>query len=143
MHELNRQIQLILRKASFLYSDSTVRKKEKQTFLTMKIDNDSLLLRHDAGNLNDETFPFLYDINQYNLILRLWNYPKFDHGILENDDCVSEFLFKKKDDFTLGEMLEIPESIICYSGTKVDGTKSFCMFLKRFANPCRYSGMIS
>ena len=67
MHELNRQIQLILRKASFLYSDSTVRKKEKQTFLTMKIDNDSLLLRHDAGNLNDEIFLFLYDINQYNL----------------------------------------------------------------------------
>ena len=45
-------------KASFLCSDSIFRKKEKQSFLTMKVDNDSLLLRHDAGSLNDETILF-------------------------------------------------------------------------------------
>ena len=39
--------------------------------------------------------------------------------------------------------LEIPESIICYKGTKVDGIESLCIFLKRFACSCRYSNMIS
>ena len=65
--------------------------REKQSFLTMKIDNDSLLLLHNAGSLTDEEFLLLYDINKSNLTLPYWNYSKCDLDCLENDKCVSEF----------------------------------------------------
>ena len=65
--------------------------REKQSFLTMKIDKDSLLLLHNAGSLTDKEFLLLYDINKSNLTLPYWNYPKFDLDCLENDKCVSEF----------------------------------------------------
>ena len=62
---------------------------------------------------------------------------------MENEECVSEFRFEKKDIYILGETLEIPESTVCYNGTKVDGIESLCIFLRRFAYPCRYLDMIS
>ena len=77
-------------------------------------------------------------MNKSNLTLPYWDYPKLDLGSLENDECVSEFRFEKKDVYILGEKLEIPECTICYSGTKVDGIESLCIYLKRFAYPCRY-----
>ena len=67
---------------------------------------------------------FLYGMNKSNLNPSYWNYPNFDLDSLENDECVSKFRFEKKDVYVLGETLEISESIICYNGTKVDGTKS-------------------
>ena len=76
--------------------------RETQSFLTMKIDNDSLLL-HDAGSLIDERFLPLHDMNKSNLNLAYWNYPKFDLDNLENYECVVEFRFEKKDVYILGE----------------------------------------
>ena len=109
----------------------------------MKIDNDLLFLLHNAGSLSNKTFLLLYDMNKSNLTLPYQNCPKFDLDSLENDECVSEFRFEKKDVCILGETLDIPESIICCNGTKVDGIESLCIFLKRFAYPCRYLDMIS
>ena len=60
--------------------------REKQSFLTMKIDNDSLLL-HDAGSLYDKEFLLLY---------------KLDRDSLENDEGVSEFRFEKKNVYIMG-----------------------------------------
>ena len=82
-------------------------------------------------------------MNKLNLTLPYSTYPNFDFGSLENGECISEFWFEKKDVYTLGETLEIPQSVICYNGTKVDGIKFLCIFFKRFAYPCRYSEMIS
>ena len=82
-------------------------------------------------------------MNKFNLTLPYWRYPKFDLDSLENDECVSEFRFEKENVYILEETLEITESIISCNGTKVDGIESLCIFLKRFAYPCRYSDMIS
>ena len=108
----------------------------------MKIDNDLLLLLHDAGSLSDEEFLLLYDMIKSNLTLPFWNYPKLDLEGLENDECVSEFRFEMKDVYILGITSKITESIFCFNETKVDGIDSLCIFLKRFAYPCRYSDMI-
>ena len=113
--DVNKQIKLIRRKTcSWISCDFHVQTKlsvrEKQSFLTMKIDDDSLLLLHDAGNPSDEEFLLLYDIN--NLTLPYWCYPKFDLDSLEKDECVSKFQLEKKDVYILGDTLEIPESII-------------------------------
>ena len=48
-------------------------------------------------------------MNKSNLTLPYWDYPKLDLDSLENDECVSEFRFEKKDVYILGEKLEIPE----------------------------------
>ena len=109
----------------------------------MKIDSDSLLLLDDASSLSDEEFLLLYGMNKSNLTVPYWNYRKFDLDSFENDQCVSEFRFEKKDVYILAETLEIAESIICYNGTKVDGIESLCIYLKRFAYLCRYSDTIS
>ena len=95
----------------------------------MKIDSNSLLLLHDAVSLSDGEFLLLYDMNKSNLTMPNWNYPKFELDSFENDKCVSEFRFEKKDVYVLGETLEIPGSIIVYNGTKVDGIESLCIFL--------------
>ena len=95
---------------------------EKQNFLIKKIDNDSLLLLHDAGSLSDEEF-LLLNMNKSNLTLPYWNYSKFDLDSLENDKCVSEFRIGKKDVHILRGTLEIPESIICYNRIKVSKSK--------------------
>ena len=80
----------------------------------MKIDSNSLLLLHDAVSLSDGEFLLLYDMNKSNLTMPNWNYPKFELDSFENDKCVSEFRFEKKDVYVLGETLEIPGSIIVY-----------------------------
>lgn len=36
------------------------------------------------------------------------------------------------------EGLEIPQKFTCYNGFPIDGTEGFCIFLERFAYPCRY-----
>ena len=86
----------------------------------MKIYNDSLLLLHDAVSFSGQEFLLLCDINKSNLILPYWNYLKLKLESLENDECVSKFRFEKEDIYILGETLEIPESNVCYNGTKVE-----------------------
>ena len=143
MHDVNKQSSISKKHTHHFHVQTTLSVREKQSFLTMKIDNNSLLLLHNACSLSDQEFLLLYDMNKSNLILPYWNYPKFNLDSLENDECVSEFRFEKKDAYILGETLENVEPIICYNGTKVDGIESLCIFLKRFAFPCRYSDMIS
>ena len=62
---------------------------------------------------------------------------------LENDESISEFRFEKDDIYSLCEVLDIPEFIVCYNGTKVSAVEALCIFLNRFAYPCRYLDMIS
>ena len=42
----------------------------------------------------------------------------------------------------LMEVLGCPETFTCYNGLTVDGTDTLCIFLKRFAYPCRYLDMM-
>ena len=44
----------------------------------MKVDDELLLVAYDAGDLNDEEFILLYDLNRRNnLNLPYWDYPRF------------------------------------------------------------------
>ena len=40
-------------------------------------------------------------------------------------------------------MLNIPEVLITYNRSKFDGMEAFCIFLKRFSYPCRFSDLVS
>ena len=58
------------------------------------------------------------------------------------DEIKSEFRFLSKDIYELIDILNIPVKITCYNGVTISADEAFCIFLKRFAYPCRYQDMI-
>ena len=50
--------------------------------------------------------------------------------------------FFKDDIYRLSRVICVPEFIICQNGVKVTGIEALCVYLKRFAYPCRYSDLI-
>ena len=104
---------------------------------------DMLLFAHSDNLISEEECLLLYDLNKSsNLELPYWSYDQFDLDLLSDDDCKSEFRFYKRDVYLLAEMLQIPDQIQCYNRLVVDGIEALCIFLKRFAYPCRYSDML-
>ena len=52
----------------------------------------------DNGAIDDQELLFLFDINtSKNLVLPYWSYERFDLDALSDDECKSEFHFKKHD----------------------------------------------
>lgn len=106
--------------------------------------SDLLLLAHDDDLINDEELLLLYDIQKSkNLCFPYWKYDRFDLGKMENDECKAEFRFEKEDIVVLRNIFQLPNRFICYNGTNVCSLEALCIFLKRFAYPCRYLDMIS
>ena len=90
-----------------------------------------------------KSFLMFYNINRtHNLDPMYWKYENFDLDHLENDECVAEFWFLKDDIYDLPGVLQVPDEIVCYNGTKVLDTEALCIFLKRHAYPCRYLDLI-
>ena len=104
---------------------------------------DCLLMAHAQHLIHDAEFLFLYKASKSrNLDIPYWKYQPFDLDQLTDDECRGDFRFLKNDVYLLKDILLIPDEINCYNRTKVDGIEGLCIFLKRFAYPCRYSDMI-
>ena len=71
-----------------------------------------------------------------------WRYPEFDLDHLNEDECLANFRFRKNDIYQLKELFQIPEDVVCYNRTKVDGFEALCIFLRRYAYPIRYGDMV-
>ena len=103
----------------------------------------SLLYAYYSSVINDEEFVLLYDINTAKSgDFPYWNYEAFELDSMSDDECQAEFRFYKNDVYDLMAVLGFPETFTCYNGVTVDGTQALCIFLKRFAYPCRYLDMI-
>ena len=110
---------------------------------TFKEAQENLLISLSGDLIDAETFELLYDVNtSSNLDLPYEAYEKFDLDLLCDDECKSQFHFYKNYIYKLQEVLRVPESIVCNNRVKIDGTEALCMFLKRFAYPCRYLDMV-
>ena len=104
---------------------------------------EALFLAHLNNIIDDEEFVCLYDLNRSkNLDYPYWNYERFSLDELTDDECWSEFRFNRRDIYKLKEVFNIPEEIVTYNRLSVDGIEALCIFLKRFAYPCRYSDMV-
>ena len=102
-----------------------------------------LLISHSQGVINDEEFLLLYDLNKSkNLDLPYESYNYFDFDMLENDECLSEFRFHKRDIPLLADVLQVPDVTTCYQRSVCSGLEALCVVLKRLAYPCRYADMI-
>ena len=104
---------------------------------------EALLLSHDENMINDEEFVMLYNINtSKNLDYPYWKYDPFNLDELSDAECKSYFRFYRSDIYRLAEVLQIPEEITCYNWSVFDGIEALCVFLRRFAYPCRYADII-
>ena len=103
----------------------------------------SLLYVYVSSVINDEEFVLLYDINTAKTPdFPYWNYEAFELNMMSDDECQAEFHFYKNDVYDLKEVLNLPEEFTCYNGLKIDSIDGLCIFLKRFAYPCRHLDMI-
>ena len=113
------------------------------TMATFREAREALLLAHDNGAIDDQELLFLFDINtSKNLDLPFWSYERCDLDALSDDECKSEFRFKKHDIYALCEVLNLPEKVSCANRFCVDDMETLCILLKRFAYLCRYEDMI-
>jgi len=52
------------------------------------------------------------------------------------------FRFYKHDIYILADLFGIPENVTCSNGSKFPKIEALCIFLRRFAYPCRYGDLI-
>lgn len=111
---------------------------------SLKMARNHLLISHYEGIVDDEEFLLLYDINTSpNLDLPYDLYERFDFDGLDDDECLSEFRFRKHDLPLLAEVLQIPDKITLYQRSVCSGLEALCLVLRRLAYPCRYADLIS
>ena len=92
--------------------------------------------------IREEECFLLYDVHKSrNLKLQDWSYDEFDLDLLTDVEWTSEFRFHRRDVDLLDEVLQIPDQR-SYNSVIVDGIEALCIFLERFAYPCRYSDML-
>ena len=109
----------------------------------MTVDQNVLFIALELGDMQEEEVLMFYDINRtHNLDLPYQKYEKLDLDHLENDECVAEFRFQKDDTHDLPGVLQVPDEIVCYNGTKASDIEALCIFLERHAYPCRYLDLI-
>ena len=109
----------------------------------LKTAQDMFLLTHADHLIDDDEGLLLHDLNRSkNLDLPYHSYEKFDLDSLSEDECKSEFRFDKRDIYRLCDVFEIPEEIRCYNGMVFNKEEALCIFLKRYAYPCRYQDLM-
>ena len=104
---------------------------------------DTSLLSYAFNSIDASECLLLYDANSpKNPDIPYWSYDRFDLDLMTDDECKTEFRFYKNDIWELSEILNLPDRVVCYNGINVDRTEALCIFLKRFAYPCRYVDLI-
>jgi len=104
---------------------------------------DTILLSFAFNMIDAAESLLLYEVNSpKNPNIPYWSYERFDLDLMTDDECKTEFGFYKNDIYELSEILNLPDRIVSYNGVNVDRTEVFCIFLKRFAYPCRYVDLV-
>lgn len=102
-----------------------------------------LLYANYANFIDDTEFLLLYDCNtSHNPDFPYWKSQEFDLDKMSDAECKAEFRFYKNDIYNLADLTAIPENVVCYNRSKIPKLEAFCIFLKRFAYPCRYGDMM-
>ena len=83
---------------------------------------DLAVLSYGMNFINDAEFLLLYNsYSSENHYLPNHLYPEFNLQNFNEDECLTEFRFKKADVPRLARALQIPDVIRCYQGTICDG----------------------
>ena len=104
---------------------------------------DALLLSHDDGFLDVDDCMLLYEIykpKSPNMCYRKDD--KFCICKFSDDECKNNFRFYRNDIYHLHEVMQLPLEVSCNNGVQVDGIEALCIFLMRFAYPCRFADLV-
>ena len=94
-------------------------------------------------SINEQEFVLLYDLHKPKKPeFPYWNYERFDLDQKTNDECKAEFCFYREHIYKLAEQLQLPDEITTYNGLVVALLPALCMYLKRYAYPCRYEDLL-
>ena len=102
----------------------------------------ALLSSWDDGYISDDEFMILYDVHKSRNDYPYWQYEHFNLDSLDDDESWSHFRLFKNDIYRLKDALRIPDFVHTYNRMAVDGVEALCIFLNRFAYPCRYVDLI-
>ena len=92
------------------------------SLVSFKEITDLAVLSYGMNFINDAEFLLLYNsYSSENLYLPFHLYPEFDVQNFNEDECLTEFRFKKADIPRLARALQIPDFIRCYQGTIATG----------------------
>ena len=101
------------------------------------------LLSHAQGILDDEELLLLYEeYSPKNPDFSYENFGRFSLDDINDAECLAEFRFRKHDLPRLAEVLQIPDSFMCYQRTVSSGMEGLCILLRRLSYPCRFSDII-
>ena len=70
-----------------------------------------------------------------------WKYDKFDLDNCDEAECKVEMIFVKSNLAHRYCFMRFPNRFVCSQRTACSGMEGLCIFLKRFAFPCRYTDM--
>ena len=92
------------------------------SLVSFKEITDLAVLSYGMNFINDAEFLLLYNsYSSENLYLPFHLYPELDLQNFNEEQCLTEFRFKKADIPRLARALQIPDVIRCYQGTIATG----------------------
>ena len=101
------------------------------------------LSSHAQGILDDEELLLLYEeYSPKNPDFSYENFGRFSLDDINDAECLAEFRFRKHDLPCLAEVLQIPDSFMCYQRTISSGMEALCILLRRLSYPCRFGDII-
>lgn len=104
---------------------------------------EAISLSYAFNIIDDLEYVLLYDASKpKNPDIPYFTYEDFNLSEMNDDECKAEFRFYENDIYNLIEVLRVPPELTCYNGLKVNAIEAMCVFLKRFAYPCRYVDLI-
>ena len=102
-----------------------------------------LLESHASGAIDDEELLLLMEeFTPKNPNFCHEQYNRLSLQDMNDDECLAEFRFKKRDLPLLLDVLQLPDYFICDQRSVVSGLEGLCILLRRLCYPCRYSDMI-
>ena len=102
-----------------------------------------LLLSLEHNTINEEEFLLLSEeFESKNPDFPYENHAGFDLDDMDESECLAEFRFQKRHIPLLADVLQIPDTFLCYQRSVSSGIKGLCILLKRLSHPCRYSDLI-
>ena len=105
-----------------------------------------LLQSFDDGDISEDELLLLYDVNtSRNPDVPYESYGKFDLNDMDDNECLSEFRFRKSDLPVPSEALHLPNYCTCQQGTTCDGIEGLCIsdLIPQFGRPVPQLSMIS
>jgi hypothetical protein len=120
-------------------------KNQKQNFKNYDMPKlrEAIAFAYACNVIDELEYTLLYNANKPgNPNIPYFVYNEFNLNSMMDDECKTEFRFYGNDIYNLIDVLRIPPEFTCNNGVKVDSVTATCIFLKRFAYPCRYADLI-